>query len=493
MTDLFLDDQSNDVQSVAVKCLAIIIKKVQLNQLGEVCKKLCSLILDGKDALRDIYSIGLKTLIADVPESAGPVVSDRITNKLLSGIRSGSEETKRECLDILCELLKRFGHVNEKDHNDLLVALVEQLDHEKPIIRKRASNCLGALAVVSNDALLNSLVQTMLAKIEQSEKRSAGSATRTYIQTIGTVSRTVGHRLGKHLDRIVPLFLRFCGDPDDENQQSDAINELRENCFPGLESFVSRCPREVTPFLPEILRVSAAFMKYDPNYAYDESEDNLVDMACDDDAAAGSEDNEFDNDDDMGGFSDDDDTSWKVRKAAVRVINAVVVSRSEMLHFLYDNHGDEILGRFKEREENVRLDIIHCFTLLVQATCVNPAASVAHSHALPGPPQLVRQKSVTKDLESKIQSIVSVSCAQLLGQSVKTKSAIFNLLRCLMTSLNVRRLSCLAICDDGFAGRFGQIRRSPHQFIRKMLDREEPNAEAGRHAVHSNGSRLPPS
>ena len=58
-----LDDQSNDVQSVAVKCLAIIIKKVHQNQISDICKKLCSLILEGKEALRDIYSIGLKTLI----------------------------------------------------------------------------------------------------------------------------------------------------------------------------------------------------------------------------------------------------------------------------------------------------------------------------------------------------------------------------------------------------------------------------------------------
>jgi cullin-associated NEDD8-dissociated protein 1 len=36
------DDQSNDVQSVAVKCLAIILKKVQQTQVGEICDKLCS-------------------------------------------------------------------------------------------------------------------------------------------------------------------------------------------------------------------------------------------------------------------------------------------------------------------------------------------------------------------------------------------------------------------------------------------------------------------
>lgn len=54
--------------------------------MGEICDKLCSLILDGKSELRDIYSIGLRTLISDVPEAMGKPVAHRLTSRLLSGI-----------------------------------------------------------------------------------------------------------------------------------------------------------------------------------------------------------------------------------------------------------------------------------------------------------------------------------------------------------------------------------------------------------------------
>lgn len=228
-----LDDQSNDVQSVAVKCLGIIIKKVQKAQIGNICTKLCSLILDGKDALRDVYSIGLKTLIADVPDTMGPLVCDNITAKLLRGITSsGSEEIQRECLDNMSDLLGRFGQFNTERHHDIMTGIVQQLHNDRQVIRKRAANCLGSLAVVSSDLLLNELVNQVLGKIEDGTSQQS---TQTLIQSIGTISRTVGYRLGCHLPRIVPLFIRFCGDPDDEDQHTDAANELRENCFPGLK------------------------------------------------------------------------------------------------------------------------------------------------------------------------------------------------------------------------------------------------------------------
>ncbi len=313
------DDPSNDVQSVAVKCLSIILKKVKQAQIGEICTKLISLILDGKDALRDIYSIALKTLIADVPDSMGVLVADLLTARLLNGLaRVGSDDIQKECLDNMCELLKRFGHLNERDHVDIMNIVTKQLKHDKAIIRKRSANCVGALAVVSSDVLLNQLVSALLDQIAVSEEQKHAVHTRTLIQTIGTISRTVGYRLGRHLNRIVPLFLRFCGDADDESQQTDEANELRESCFPGLESCVHTCPKEVSAFLPDILKVTLSFVRYDPNYSYDDAREECDsgDMVL----AAGDASSDYGGDEDdengdeyygqeeFGGGSDDDDT-----------------------------------------------------------------------------------------------------------------------------------------------------------------------------------------
>jgi cullin-associated NEDD8-dissociated protein 1 len=470
-----LDDQSNDVQSVAVKCLAILLKKVQQEQIGEICKKLCSLILIGKDTLRDIYSIGLKTLIADVPSSMGNLVVQRLSGKLLSGIDQSDEEIKRECLDIMTELLSRFGHLmDDKEHQSIMEIVVKQLlevQSQRTVVRKRASNCLGALAVVASDNLLNHTVQLLLDQIEISEKASAGSSThqdltRTLIQTIGTISRTsVGYRLGRHLERIVPLFLRFCGDPADESQQTDASNELRENCFPGLESFVLRCPREVSPFITNILHTSMGFMKYDPNYQYDEEDDTeAMDEEGGSDAGEGSD---FEEEEEGGWGSDEDDSSWKVRKAAVKVVCAVIVAKPELLNELYDTCIDGLISRFKEREENVRLDIINCLMCLIQAS--NSSEAGKSSSAVSG----------IAMLEDKSNSIINAACTLLGGQSTKTKSAVFALLRSMIVilgpKLNSYSSRLLNAVEKSLTDKNQALKLDALVFLRLSLDHLSPS------------------
>ncbi len=50
--------------------------------------------------------------------------------------------------------------------------------------------------------------------------------------------RAAGHRVGEHLERIVPLIVNFCRVRDDD--------ELREYCLQAFESFVRRCPKQIT-------------------------------------------------------------------------------------------------------------------------------------------------------------------------------------------------------------------------------------------------------
>ncbi|CAM9131552.1 unnamed protein product, partial [Ectocarpus sp. 12 AP-2014] len=164
-----LDDNSNDVQTIAVKCLGALLRKVQEAQVGEICDKLCDLILDGKAELRDIYSIGLKTLISDVPDAFGPSVAQRLTVRLLGGVdQDQTVDIKLECLDNLTDLVKRFGREVESEHERIMTVVLKQLPHERVVVRKRAATCLGSVAVVVSESLLNRLAVHLLQKISES-------------------------------------------------------------------------------------------------------------------------------------------------------------------------------------------------------------------------------------------------------------------------------------------------------------------------------------
>jgi cullin-associated NEDD8-dissociated protein 1 len=253
------------------------------------------------------------------------------------------EEIVLACLNVLTDLLTRFGGSSNSSmtnqHEPLLNVTLAQLASSRPNIRKRAGSTIGVLATVISDTLLHRLVDRVLEQIDRAEglgksgkKRARQAAasttggaaaraekknslmtndghgslitsdTRSLIRTVCTVSGTVGHRLHQgHVDRIVPIFLRFCdpgdavtGDDEecsDEEMEDSANNnafveglseeaatamqiDLRESCFAGFESFVLRCPALIQPHLDQIVLSALAYMRYDPNYSYGDEDDN---------------------------------------------------------------------------------------------------------------------------------------------------------------------------------------------------------------------------
>lgn len=62
--------------------------------------------------------------------------------------------------------------------------------------------------------------------------------------------------------------------------------------------------------------------------------------------------------------------SWKVRRSAIKLLAAIIETRSDMLQQLYENVAPVLIARFKEREESVRVDILQTFIALLRQTAV---------------------------------------------------------------------------------------------------------------------------
>jgi cullin-associated NEDD8-dissociated protein 1 len=162
-----LHDKSNDVQAVAVKTLGVLLTTVQQEQVLEIADSLADQVLDAaKSELRDVYTIGLRTLVKTCPSSMGHTVSQRLLGRLLDGIRHAlNEEIVLACLDVLTDLLARFGATAvsvTRQHEPVLQMCLQQLSATSPVIRKRASTTIGCLSTVLSDPLLQRSTYSVL-------------------------------------------------------------------------------------------------------------------------------------------------------------------------------------------------------------------------------------------------------------------------------------------------------------------------------------------
>ena len=240
---------------------------------------------------------------------------------------------------------------------------------------------------------------------------------RTYIQTLSAISRSGGYRLGKQLELVVPLVLQQCS-----TSKSGGDNEMGEACLQAFESFVLRCPKEVTAHLHDISKTALFFLSFDPNYADEEEDDDADGEEMDDD------------DDDDAEYSDDDDASWKVRRAAAKVLSAIILSRPDKLPGLFPVVAPALIGRFKEREESVKMDVFATFNdlLLQAATGRQLHGPAAADHMVVDD---VGSDSTASMLLQEVPRVVKAASRQLREKSVKTRVAALHCMRQLVTTL----------------------------------------------------------
>ncbi|CAH2045730.1 unnamed protein product, partial [Thlaspi arvense] len=401
-----LDDVAGDVSGLAVKCLAPLVKKVGEDRIVEMTNKLCDKLLHGKDQHRDTASIALRTVVAQVAPSFAPSILVTLTPQMIGGISGQGISTgiKCECLEIMCDVVQKYGSLMADDHQKLLNTLLLQLGSNQATIRKKTVTCVASLASsVSDDLLAKATVQVVK---NLSNKNAKSEITRTNIQMIGALSRAVGYRFGIHLGNTVPVLINYC------TSASENDEELREYSLQALESFLLRCPRDISPFCDEILNLTLEYISYDPNFTDNMEEDT------DNETLEDEEDDESANE-----YTDDEDASWKVRRAAAKCLAGLIVSRSEMISKVYQEACPKLIDRFKEREENVKMDIFNTFIDLLRQTgnVTKGQTDTDESRQIflhPFTPLVWTPKWLLKQEVSKIVKSIN---RQLREKSVKTK------------------------------------------------------------------------
>ncbi|KAJ3873718.1 armadillo-type protein [Lentinula edodes] len=404
-----VEDKISEVKNQAVKCLGQLIKIIRQVQMELVVDKLIE-FSGGKDQeLRDISTLALKTITAELPPDGRVAASAcaKLTPKLLAQIQSSDtpSEALVETLAILSILISRFpSHLSASSLTPHpLAVLVPLLSHPRPVVRKRAIVTLSQFITISPPELFSELftdnVLPYLGPSANIEKQ------RTTVNLVAAVARHSPSQLAPMLSEIMPGIVKAVQREDDE---------LREGCLQALEILLLRCPAEIGPYVPSIVQVGNQYIKYDPNYSAGDDEDEEMADADDDDEDA-----------DLDEYSDDEDTSYKIRRSATKLLAALIGTRPEMLSTIYRDVSPVLISRFGDREETVKLEVWSTYGLLLSQTAVYGGLSQSKEDVTRGKR---KRDTETMDVEggpySLLKSQVPALSKALLNQlkSQKTSS-----------------------------------------------------------------------
>jgi cullin-associated NEDD8-dissociated protein 1 len=262
-----LDDKSADVQTVAVKCLSVLVKKFDNAQVVTIAQKLGSLVIDqSQDQSRDVYSIGVRTVVSSIDSAGNAEVCNILMTCMITGLSSTVPNIQDVCLDISKDVLLRFGWSLTSIHDVVLKAVTPLLEAKQDTTRKRAVATIGALVTVLRDDALDNFVTAVLVRKMQETKNQP--IIFTLLQTISTISRCAGRRIGRYLDVIIPRLNSYCHIDPNAGPASEQLIELWENCLQAYSAMLVRCPLEMAAYSSAVLGLAIAFLSYDPNYIY---------------------------------------------------------------------------------------------------------------------------------------------------------------------------------------------------------------------------------
>ncbi|KAI1076117.1 cullin binding protein CanA [Whalleya microplaca] len=500
-----LDDQNGEVQNLAVKCIGPLVTKVPIAVLSPTLEKLTMVeIKNSVDnslpslALRnaisslqkpvrgiapsrevvDTYNIISRVLI---PRILGYSISTNTTRQMPGDPRGILDKTNNptpEAVDVLIEVVRCFGPLLQpleiEKLQDVVVQVLERRSTSSPV-KKRAVVALAMLAPYLTNDVLNGFIKKIQGALKQPQLDTV--MRRLYINIMGSLARSIPYKFGEYIPDLVKFVLATLSQGELQ-KQLDAVsegndqlnlefNEVREAALVALESFVASCGKQMRDYTDDTISACLRYLKFDPNYAADDDEEMDEDEDEDDE--------DIDDDDDFGddaGFDDDDDASWKVRRCAAKALYTLISTRSNDLlekGTLYRDVAPQLIKRFDEREESVRLEIISTMALLIRKTGEGVIASVSIDdellQSLPGTRKRRRQSSggfalsnkapylgatgltsptrdsipptgPRADLSNLTPQVVKTATKLLKGKQIATKQAIINLLDDLISVQN---------------------------------------------------------
>lgn len=434
--DLLFDNVPT-VASRAMQCVPVFCQRLSAPSLQKVLERLAKLASQVSSTIenRDVSHQVLVNIIQVLDESLGQVVCGATATIVLAGLHvEAANPPTLEMLAVLEALLDRYGTSLGRDFQAIQSVLfsfalsrVTSNSGKAYNQVKLAISCLGHFARVVPEAIFDQTVEQLL---QAASEESHPFSLKVRIQALGSVGRAVGHRLGRWMGRVIPLIVATVDDPRFEDD-----HELKDNCIKTLTSLVSES-RDIAPFLEDpLLNLALRFVSFDPNYVPLADDDAFATSGAGDGGAGDGAGDDADDwgtgdgvgDDDWGSGdghddeefaldADPDDISWRVRKAAASLILALATTSVELLPVIYAKVVPQLIARFEERNDHVRLEAFAAFLEIIRQTSSDRAPGGCHTSL----------RGTVADLTPRLISILknAKSSVQIRTAAIQTFSAL---------------------------------------------------------------------
>ena len=410
-----LNDASGDISGLANTCLGMLVGKVDIKFVKEMCMALLTQMKEDKDDMkRDVAYIGLKTIIQHIPAqdvrgTHASSVGEYLGPLIMDCIQSGKEEISGNGYDLLLLFLVQHGPCFP-GITSMANVCVKEFENPRPGIRKKAMQCLGKMAASLPHGDFDRLCAAILGKLKpyagnDSLSKAELERVQTLIMSMTFIGRGAGYKLEKYVPELVVLCVGFatCALEDEDGV------DLAESCLVVLELCILKCPKASDEKRMDIMNLALRCIKYDPNYAADSE----MEEEDDGDMSASEEMDGSEYDDDEDAYSDDDDSSWKVRRASCKLLSIIVKVYCSGGHVsdMFEMGHDVLIKRaVVEREDAVRQEIFSTYLdfLNIVDQCID--------------------SSKKQKLETELEDVAVKFVRLLKRQSAKVKSCIYRVL-----------------------------------------------------------------
>ncbi|KAF1941448.1 TIP120-domain-containing protein [Clathrospora elynae] len=407
---LTLVDANGEVQNQAVKCLGPFVNRINDRTLPVMIERLSNL-QTGNTVDQSIPALALREVVVSLPRPAAgaartksmmdaysaisrvliprlighhvipptqPGLPPPPKGMLLVDLEKGADSN---AIDVLTEVARCFGSMLQDVEIQALQSITFDIlenDRASSMMKKKSVTAISTLAAYFSDQLLSSLLSRVIELLR--DPHLVRSKRKLYITILGSMARSIPRKFGPYLQTLAPFVLGALSSQeqdeemdvsDDEGERDPEIDDVLEAALIALDSFLASCSHDMRMYTGETIDAATRYLKYDPNLAQDEDEDDDG-MASDEDDALEGEDFEEET-----GYDDDEDASWKVRRCATKVLYTLISTRSngDLMEdgTLYNRVAPALVGRFREREDNVRLEILATLSNLVKKSGDGPS------------------------------------------------------------------------------------------------------------------------